>query len=123
MKSPDKPGVKRTNTPLSSRNNMQARIDHLVISADSLSQGVDWVINTHDIDGLIRQAIFSLGESILINRGILSWNFGLPKDGRLLTGGLLPYAIEWHSDKHPSENMTDLGCSLAFQQDYRAVTG
>ncbi|MBC8438062.1 MAG: VOC family protein [Deltaproteobacteria bacterium] len=168
---------------------MQPRIDHLVIGADSLTQGVDyvrnlmgvdipyggehikmgthnhlmklgdgvfleviainrhvqqperprwyglddpfirqkikrqptfltWVINTHDIDGLIRQAIFSLGESTLINRGSLSWNFGLPKDGRLLAGGLLPYAIEWHSDKHPSENMTDLGCSLHSLEIY-----
>jgi len=42
----------------------------------------------------------------------LSWYFGLPRDGRLLAGGMLPYAIEWLTDKHPSASMADLGCRL-----------
>ncbi|MES9964219.1 MAG: VOC family protein [Candidatus Sedimenticola sp. 20ELBAFRAG] len=71
-----------------------------------------WVVNTGDINGLIQKATFSLGKSELISRGNLSWYFGLPEDGRLLGGGLLPYAIEWHTENHPSKSMTDLGCSI-----------
>jgi hypothetical protein len=72
-----------------------------------------WVVNTPDIEALTRQAAFSLGTPETISRGNLSWEFGLPEDGRLLAGGLLPYAIQWHGSTHPAANMTDLGCRLA----------
>ncbi|MGD9010672.1 MAG: VOC family protein [Desulfobacteraceae bacterium] len=71
-----------------------------------------WVVNTRNINALIRQASFSLGKAELIRRGELSWYFGLPGDGRLLAGGMLPYAIQWLTDKHPSAKMADLGCRL-----------
>lgn len=71
-----------------------------------------WVVNTGSINELIRQATFSAGKAELISRGNLSWFFGLPGDGRLLAGGMLPYAIEWQTDRHPSVNMADLGCTL-----------
>jgi hypothetical protein len=61
---------------------------------------------------LLKKAKFSLGQSELITRDNLSWSFGLPEDGRLLAGGLLPYAIQWHTNTHPSTHMADLGCSL-----------
>ncbi len=77
-----------------------------------------WVVNTRDMIGLMQQATFSLGKSELISRGNLSWYFGLPEDGRLLAGGLLPYAIEWHTDMHPSESMADLGCNLQSLEIY-----
>ena len=71
-----------------------------------------WVVNTKNIKQLIEASNLSLGNAELISRGDLSWYFGLPKDGRLLAGGMLPYAIEWHTDTHPSKNMADLGCEL-----------
>lgn len=71
-----------------------------------------WVVNTRNINALIRQANFSPGKAELIHRGELSWYFGLPGDGRLLAGGMLPYAIEWLTEKHPSAKMADLGCRL-----------
>lgn len=71
-----------------------------------------WVVNTRNINKLIQQSTFSLGKAELIRRGNLSWYFGLPNDGRLLAGGMLPYVIEWQTDEHPSANMTDLGCNL-----------
>jgi len=64
-----------------------------------------WVVNTDDIDRLMKQANFSLGKAELITRGNLSWHFGLPEDGRLIAGGMLPYAIEWGTDHHPSAGM------------------
>ena len=71
-----------------------------------------WVVNTHDIKKLAQRSTFSLGNAELISRGQLNWYFGLPDDGRLIAGGMLPYVIQWQTDKHPSKNMIDLGCNL-----------
>ena len=38
------------------------------------------------------------------------WHFGVPDDGRLIAGGMLPYVIEWQTDHHPASNMADEGC-------------
>lgn len=77
-----------------------------------------WVVNTMNIEALMSHASFSLGKAELINRGALSWYFGLPDDGRLLAGGMLPYAIEWQASIHPSTNMADLGCHLSCLEIY-----
>jgi len=71
-----------------------------------------WVVNTHDIKKLAQRSTVSLGNAELISRGQLNWYFGLPDDGRLIAGGMLPYVIQWQTDKHPSKNMIDLGCNL-----------
>jgi len=71
-----------------------------------------WVVNTDNLKALKKNAAFSIGEIERIRRGELSWYFGLPRDGRLLAGGMLPYAIEWLTDRHPSEMMANLGCRL-----------
>lgn len=71
-----------------------------------------WVVNTTNIDALVLHAGFSFGKPKLISRGDLKWYFGLPDDGRLLAGGLLPYVIDWQTSSHPSDRMADLGCRL-----------
>lgn len=71
-----------------------------------------WVINTGDIQQLIKKASFSLGRAEAVSRGNLNWLFGLPNDGRLLGSGMLPYAIEWQTETHPSKGMADLACRL-----------
>ena len=71
-----------------------------------------WVVNTLDINNLLKRATFSAGSPELISRGDLRWKFGLPDDGRLLAAGLLPYAIEWHTDTHPAHAMADPGCRI-----------
>ncbi len=77
-----------------------------------------WVVNTSNINELIRQAEFSVGNAELISRGDLSWYFGLPDDGRLLAGGMLPYVIEWQTEIHPSVNMVNLGCNIQSLEIY-----
>lgn len=71
-----------------------------------------WVVNTPDIHSFVTNADFPAGRPEVITRGDLSWHFALPEDGRLFAGGMLPYAIQWHTETHPSENMTCLDCSL-----------
>lgn len=77
-----------------------------------------WVVNTRSINDFISKASFSLGSAELISRGELSWFFGLPNDGRLLAGGMLPYAMQWQTDFHPSAGMADLGCNLEHLEIY-----
>jgi len=72
-----------------------------------------WVINTDDITSVLANAEISFGNPEPISRGDLRWYFGVPDDGRLLAGGILPYIISWQTDEHPARQMIDLGCSLA----------
>lgn len=71
-----------------------------------------WVVHTDNLSNLIAGARCSMGQIEHITRGKLHWLFSLPEDGRLLAGGLFPYAIEWQTDSHPSTMMADLGCHL-----------
>jgi hypothetical protein len=71
-----------------------------------------WVVNTDNIKSLMQKTRFNFGRPELISRGNLSWYFGLPDDGRLLAGGMLPYLIEWQTAPHPARNMKDKGCKL-----------
>lgn len=77
-----------------------------------------WVVNTDDVGELLKQARFDFGKATSLNRGSLNWSFGLPDDGRLLAGGMLPYVIEWQTDPHPSKNMADAGCRLKGLEIY-----
>jgi len=77
-----------------------------------------WVVNTTDIKALIKNASFPAGKAELITRGNLSWFFGLPEDGRLFGGGMLPYIIQWETDRHPASDMADFGCTLAELRIY-----
>lgn len=71
-----------------------------------------WVVNTPNLTTLQQQSRFSFGTATHVTRGSLSWEFGIPDDGRLLAGGALPYMIQWHSETHPAHKMADRGCTL-----------
>lgn len=71
-----------------------------------------WVANTDDIAAFLDAAPISFGKATPVSRGELNWQFALPTDGRLLAGGMLPYAIQWQTESHPALAMPDLGCRL-----------
>lgn len=73
---------------------------------------LSWVVNTQNINDFLQRGGFSFGKATLLRRGELSWDFGLPDDGRLLAAGMLPYVIAWRTAFHPSTRMADLGCRL-----------
>ena len=75
-------------------------------------QLLGWVVNTSDLKGLQAKTSFSFGKATRVSRGELSWDFGIPDDGRLLAGGMLPYLIQWHTDAHPAGGMGEVGCLL-----------
>lgn len=81
---------------------------------------LSWVVNTKDIMNFLQQTTFSFGKAELLSRNNLSWYFALPDDGRLLAGGMLPYAIEWQTDIHPSIDMVDCGCRFQGLEIYHS---
>lgn len=87
--------------------------DPAVRSAIALSPALlTWVANTDNIHACLAAAPIPLGRPELIRRDRLSWLFGLPPDGHLFAGGLLPCMIQWHCQPHPASLMPDLGCRL-----------
>lgn len=83
----------------------------------SLAKGprlLTWVVNTDDITAALAAAQLDSGITLPLNRGDLRWYFGVPDDGRLLSGGMLPYIISWQNleKTHPAVNMADTGCRL-----------
>lgn len=81
-------------------------------------QLLTWVVNTTDIHTFQTKSSVSFGSPEPVSRGNLHWHFGVPDDGRLLAGGMVPYVIQWHTTPHPSTNMQDMGCSLQKLQIY-----
>ena len=71
-----------------------------------------WVVGTDDLDGIVANCPFDLGEILNLSRGDLTWRLTVPKDGSLLEGGLLPAFIEWSPGPHPSGGMQDVGLRL-----------
>ena len=85
---------------------------HLRCQLENQPMLLTWVINTNNITALLAQADFSFGTIESISRGELNWLFGLPDDGRLLAGGMLPYVMQWNTKTHPAQNMFHAGCEL-----------
>lgn len=84
----------------------------------SLARGprlLTWVVNTPDIEAVLAAARVHSGIAQAISRGELHWSFGVPDDGRLLAGGVLPYIISWENSgrTHPAAKMADTGCRLS----------
>lgn len=77
-----------------------------------------WVVNTTNIQDFLQRAKFPFGHAELMSRGDLSWRFGLPNDGGILAGGMLPYVIEWQTDSHPAARYADVGCQLQTLEIY-----
>lgn len=71
-----------------------------------------WVVNCDDITTALGNADIGFGEPQALSRGDLRWYFGVPDDGRLIAGGILPYIISWQTEPHPAASMKHLGCRL-----------
>jgi hypothetical protein len=83
----------------------------------SLTKGprlLTWVVNTEDITATLAEAQVDSGLAQPLSRGELRWYFGVPDDGGLIGGGMLPHIISWQiaDNIHPAANMADTGCRL-----------
>jgi len=81
----------------------------------ALQQGprlLTWVVACDDITAALAAPEISFGTPQPLSRGELRWYFGVPDDGRLLAGGILPYVISWQTESHPAAAMADIGLEL-----------
>lgn len=85
---------------------------HVRASLEKNPRLLTWVVNCDDITAALSGPEIAYGIPQPISRGDLLWYFGVPDDGRLLAGGMLPYVISWQTDSHPASAMADAGCSL-----------
>ena len=68
-----------------------------------------WVARCDYIHAL---APASLGKIETMTRESFRWLITIPEDGKLPLQGLAPALIEWRSETHPAQGLTDSGCSL-----------
>ncbi len=71
-----------------------------------------WVVACDDITAAIDAPEIAFGYAQPLSRGELRWYFGVPDDGRLLAGGILPYVISWQTEPHPAAAMAEIGLDL-----------
>ncbi len=68
-----------------------------------------WVVQTDNLDEVVKNSPVDLGEVVNLTRGDLSWRLTVPKDGHLPENALLPAFIQWSPGPHPSTRQQDLG--------------
>ena len=81
---------------------MQTQIDHLVVAATSLDQGVQWCEALFGITPALggEHALFGTHNRLFnaerqTNKGILHWQISVRADGQRLFDGALPTLIQW----------------------------
>jgi hypothetical protein len=70
-----------------------------------------WVARTEDIEAA-RRVWRDAGEVHVMTRGAFEWRMTIPADGALPAGGVLPTLIQWKSEAHPTDAMSDAGVRL-----------
>jgi hypothetical protein len=91
-------------------------------SLHRLPRLITWMVNTTDLEQLVRKSAFEIGAPTELSRDNLRWKIALTEDGRLLANGFLPHVIQWLSTPHPSAAMADLGCRLLSLEIYHNRT-
>lgn len=71
-----------------------------------------WAARTDDIHAAASASPVPMGKVELMSRGTFEWLMTVPDDGRLPLRGLAPTLIQWRSEAHPAETLSELGCSL-----------
>jgi hypothetical protein len=85
---------------------------HVLASLARRPALLTWVVNTPDIHAFMKQTQIGFGTPEPVSRGDLNWLFGVPDDGHLPAGGMLPSVIQWQCSPHPATRMWDRGCRL-----------
>ena len=71
-----------------------------------------WVARTQDIYSSIESCSESIGSVEPMARGNLDWLITIPNNGGLIMKGVIPALIQWQTDKHPTEGLSENGMTL-----------
>lgn len=77
-----------------------------------------WIARTDDVRAAAHISPIALGKVEPMSRGSFSWLITIPEDGSLPLQGVAPTLIEWPAGIHPTETLTDLGCTLVRLQGF-----
>jgi len=82
-----------------------------------------WVARCDDIRAAAAASPVPLGKIEPMSRGNFEWLITVPEDGRLPLHGLAPALIQWISEAHPADTLTDLGCTLIRVEGFHPQAG
>ncbi len=85
---------------------------HVRANLEQSPRLLTWVVACDDITAALDAPEIAFGTPQPLSRGELRWYFGVPDDGRLLAGGILPCVISWQTESHPAAAMADIGLDL-----------
>ena len=73
----------------------------------------NWICQTDDLDGLLRDAPAAVGLPRDLSRGDLAWRITVPEDGSKPYDGAYPTLIQWAAGTHhPARRLAESGCRL-----------
>lgn len=71
-----------------------------------------WVARTTDLEAAVASLPYDPGEILDLARGPYRWRITVPRDGKLLEGGVLPSLIQWQGLAHPAHALPASSCAL-----------
>lgn len=71
----------------------------------------NWVCRTDDLDTLVRD-LPEAGTIVALQRGDLKWRMAVPVTGQTPYDGGFPALMQWDTDTHPTETLSESGCAL-----------
>ncbi len=72
----------------------------------------NWICRTDDLLAVLPHLAEGVGTPFSLQRGDLRWKMAVPADGVLPFDNLHPAVIEWGTDLHPANMLTQAGCRL-----------
>jgi Glyoxalase-like domain len=77
-----------------------------------------WVVRTNDVNEAKKRSNISFGEIENMDRGNLEWLITVMQDGSMPMQGVAPTLIQWKTDQHPTDSLSESGCSLVQIEGY-----
>jgi hypothetical protein len=68
----------------------------------------NWICELSDFDAFMVHGM----RKVVMQRGNLRWDMGVPTDGSLPLGGGFPTVLHWHTDTPPGRSLAPSGCVL-----------
>ena len=75
-------------------------------------QLANWVCRTDDIAAALDAAPEGTGTPMALARGELAWRMAVNETGKLPFNGAMPALIQWDTDAHPCQTLSDVGLRL-----------
>jgi len=85
---------------------------------DTKPRLLTWVVRTNQINEALKKTNFSCGEIENMNRGNLEWLITVMRDRSMPMQGIAPTLIQWKNNLHPSDSLSESGCSLLRIEGY-----